>query len=305
MAKQREPDMTGIAEVAVLGFLKRMNFPGIRLGERNPNVCDFLKRSGYHFTPDLVSGPDEIDQAPVEGLFFIDIIQPTSDLLFKSSASHGLSINVSRTFKKILDDAANDKENPSINRLPIEHHQCYLEVLNKKLDKYSHKRPFTRAGSLVTSANLGIVHHFNLGTVAGTNVANVRGLITLLDYLRFYKSLAASPTNIDLRIAENRLLMELLNQEQRFPYVMMVFRKWHDVPHLFLMIHVTVKKSNSDMDIAIILLNSALLDAVSTHPVHRWFACNIQNNSPESLTNEESTSHKATISFDRNGNLFS
>ncbi len=295
--------MTGKAEIAVLEFFKRIGFPGIRLGEGNQSVCDFLKKNNYDFTPDLVAGPQDIAHAPIEGLFFIDVIQPTSDLLFKSIASKHLSINVSETFKKILQDATNDEEKPSINMLPIEHHQCYLDALNKKLDKYSHHRKFTRDGKLLVSANLGIVHHFDLGNVAKRNISDVRSLITLLDYLRFYKSLAPSD-NTDLRNAENRLLIEIVNQEQQFPYVMMVGREWSDVPHLFLMIHITAIKDNKDMDISIILVNTILLDNSGlTHPVHKWFAINILNRS-EKCRNEEYTSQIITIGFNRNSNIF-
>jgi hypothetical protein len=65
--------MMGQAETAVLDFLKQLQFPGIRHGEGNSSVCDFLKRNGYHFTPDSVAGPDDLEQAPIEGLFFVDV----------------------------------------------------------------------------------------------------------------------------------------------------------------------------------------------------------------------------------------
>lgn len=294
----------GQAETAVLEFLKQLQFPGIRHGEGNPSVCAFLTRNGYHFTPDLVAGPDDLERAPIEGLFFVDVIEPTPDLLFKSSASHNLSIDVSRTFKKILDDAAISQEQPSINALPTEHHQLYLGVLNKKLDKYSHQRRFTRAGKPVVSANLGIAHHFNLGNVSGKNVENVRGLITLLDYVRFYKSLASS-NSTDLSVAVNRLLEELANPEQKCPFVMIAFRKWEDVPHLFLVLHVRATKSDAAADSAIILLNTALLDANGfTHPVHQWFGQIIQRNPPEDVTKSAHEDQVVTIGFNRDDNHF-
>lgn len=297
--------MIGKAEIAVLDFLKQLQFPGIRHGEGSSSVCDFLKRNGYNFTPDLVAGPDDLEHAPIEGLFFVDVIEPSPDLLFKSSASHNLPIDVSGRFKKILDDAAISQEQPSINALPTEHHQLYLGVLNKKLDKYSHQRRFTRADKDVVSANLGIVHHFNLGRVSGKNVENVRGLITLLDYVRFYKSLASSK-NTDLSVAVNRLLKELANPYQKGPFVMIAFREWDEVPQLFLGLHVRATKSDATADFAIILLNTALLDANGfTHPVHQWFGLIVQRNPPEDVTKSEHGDQVVTIGFNKDDNHFS
>ena len=72
------------SEETVLSFLKLIGFPGVRRGETDEGVCNYLKSNNYNLTPDLVAGPPEIKEAPIEGLFFIDVIQPTSDLLFKS-----------------------------------------------------------------------------------------------------------------------------------------------------------------------------------------------------------------------------
>lgn len=289
------------SEIAVFEFLKKMGLPGIRLGEGDPLVGQYLSERGYNFTPDLVAGPDDLNLAPVEGLFFVDVLSPTSDLLFKASASHQLPINVSRTFKALLDNAKHCQEKPSIAELPTEHHQCYLGALNKKLEKYSHKRPFTRDGKNVVTANLGIVHHFNLGMVKETNVANVRDLITLLDYVRFYKSLATS-SNIDLSVAENRLLQELVNHQQQSPCVMVAFREWPDVPHLFLMIHVVAEKSIGTVDLSIILLNSSILG--TTHPVHQWFNSMIKRNPPEVVTDKDPSLQGVVIEFNKDGSIF-
>ena len=54
----------------VLKFLKKEGFPRIRKGETNKDACDYLNENGYIFTPDLVTGPDDIRDAPIEGLFF-------------------------------------------------------------------------------------------------------------------------------------------------------------------------------------------------------------------------------------------
>ncbi|MDL1962557.1 MAG: hypothetical protein LWX01_12870 [Deltaproteobacteria bacterium] len=84
--------MSEKSEKAVLECFKKINFPGIKLGERNPEVCNYLKKQNYHYTPDLVAGPKNIKLAPVEGLFFIDVMEPSSDLLFKSMASKQLTV---------------------------------------------------------------------------------------------------------------------------------------------------------------------------------------------------------------------
>jgi len=201
-----------------------------------------------------------------------------------------------------LDDAAQNQDKPSIAELPTEHHRAYLDALNKKLGKYSDQRTFTLDGKMLVSANFGIVHHFNLGIVRDTNIENVRELITLLDYVRFYKSLAHS-SNTDLNVAENRLLLELVNHQQKFPYVMIAFREWSDVPQLFIMIHATATKGGKIVDLAIILLNSSILGTV--HPIHRWFNKMIAKNPPEIVTSNDSALRGVVIGFNKDGSIFS
>lgn len=289
--------------IAVLDFLKKVEFPGIRLGEGNKSVCDYLKLHHYKFTPDLVAGPPNIDDAPIEGLFFIDVIQPTSDLLFKSKASKQFKLNVSETFKEIL-QGSNKGENSRIDMLPDVHHKCYLDALNKKLDKYAHKRKFKRDGQLMVTANLGIVHHFNLGTVEGNNISNAKGLITLIDYLRFYKALSPS-VNIDLRNTENLLLKEIINKEQRDPYILLVGREYDDIPCLFLMIHVSIKKNDKTHDLSVMALNTSFLDNSNmTHPVHKWFARKIFHPLSKKYMNDELSPEGFTIKIRNDNKLF-
>lgn len=297
--------MQAKSEIAVLGFLKKIEFPGIRLGEGNKTVCDYLKSHHYKFTPDLVAGPPNIEDAPIEGLFFIDIIQPTSDLLFKSKASKQFELNVPELFKEILQGNTNKDENAYIEMLPDVHHKCYLDALNKKLDKYAHKRKFTCNGQSMVTTNLGIVHHFNLGTVKENNISNASGLITLLDYFRFYKALAPSD-NIDLRNAENLLLKEIVNKEQKTPYILAVGRELNDVPYLFLMIHVSIKKNNKTQDLALLAVNTFFLDnSDMTHPVHKWFASRILHPLSKKYMNDELTPEEITININKDNKFFS
>ena len=296
--------MSEKSEKAVLECFRKINFPGIKLGERNPEVCDYLKKQNYPYTPDLVAGPKNIELAPVEGLFFIDVMEPSSDLLFKSKASKQLTVNISETFQQILQETANEQKKPNLGMLPNVHHQLYLEALNKKLDKYAHQRKFSLNNKLMVTTNIGIVQHFNLGNVVENNIANVKGLITLIDYIRFYGSLAPSD-NIDLLNAETMLLTELLNKEQKEPCILMIGREWSDLPSLFLMIHATVSKNNKDFDIGIILVNTTILDkSDGNHPVHKWFANAILNKSKKHL-NKDFSPTNITIGFNSKGDVFS
>ena len=288
-------------EISVLNFFEQLDFPGIRLGEGNKAVCDYLRSRGYSFTPDLVAGPQNIEDAPLEGLFFIDIIQPTPDLLFKSDASKQFSVDLSKTFKEIMEG----NSNTSIDMLPTIHYKCYLAALNNKLDKYSHKRTYTHKGQSMVTANLGVVHHFDLGTVSAKSLSNSAGLITLLDYLRFYKALAPSD-NIDLRNAENRLLKEIFNEAQETPYILAIGREVRDVPYLFLMIHITVKKRSKRSDLALIALNTFFLDTADmTHPVHIWFAGKILHPLTKKFVNDELSPERVTINIKGFNELFS
>jgi hypothetical protein len=71
-------------ESIVLNFLELLCFPGIRRCEGNEDICSYLRENNYRFTPDLVAGPSDIRDAKLEGLFFVDVIKPTGDLLFDS-----------------------------------------------------------------------------------------------------------------------------------------------------------------------------------------------------------------------------
>lgn len=291
--------MQNASEKAVLNFLKKLDFPGIRYGEGNNQVCNYLKSKGYKFTPDLVAGPENIEDAPVEGLFFVEVIQPDSDLLFNSEFYEDLDFDIPKYFKTLLTQAGSNEDDINIDKLPNIHQDWYLKKFNKKLDKYAHQRKFTQNGQLMVTTNYGIVHHFNLGQVKGSNIAETKSLITLLDYLRFYKRLAPSD-NIDLKNAETRLLQELINDAQSNPSVQMVGRPLKDLPCLFQMLHVTVEKNNSIHDLAIVVLNTAILDnADGKHPVHNWLARKIFHPKTKKYWNDETPSKKVSITINK------
>lgn len=293
------------SEETVLSFLKLIGFPGVRRGETDEGVCNYLKSNNYNLTPDLVAGPPEIKEAPIEGLFFIDVIQPTSDLLFKSEFYKEHEIDVPREFKEIL--LTNSKERPFtyIDMLPTSHHNCYLGALNKKLDKYAHQRKFNRDGERLVSANFGLVHHFNLGVIGEGSVSDVKKLITLLDYIRFYKKLAPSE-NIDLKNAENLLLQELMNDKQVQPYLLLIGREWNDIPCLFYMLHISIIKQSKRHHLALISLNTVLLDnSDGNYPIHKWFADRVFHPKSKKYLNDEYKENKIIINIGAGEELFS
>ncbi len=144
-------------EDIILSFLQSLDFPGIRKGEGNEEVCVHLKNLGYKYTPDLVAGPEIITEAPLEGLFFIDVIEPTSDLLFGEEFYSPDQINTPKEFKRILDSNSRQEKSTFIDSLPNAHHDCYLEAINKKLSKYTHDRKFKIDNVEKICANFGLV----------------------------------------------------------------------------------------------------------------------------------------------------
>lgn len=293
------------SEDIVLGFFKLLDFPGIRRGEDDKNLCKYLKTKGYNFTPDLIAGPPDIKDAAIGGLFFVDVIQPTTDLLFNSEFYSDSEIDVPSEFQRILYNNHQNNLSTYIDMLPNLHHDCYLEAMNKKLDKYAHQRKFDDDGEQLISANFGLVHHFNLGEFKEGKVSDVKKLITLLDYIRFYKRIAPSK-NIDLKNAENLLLNELVNENQSNPYLLFVGRDLKDLPYLFNLLHISIIKKSISHHLALIFLNTSHLDnSDGTYPVHKWFIERIFN--PESVTysNDEYKEKKVIINIGSDTELFS
>ncbi len=120
------------------------------------------------------------------------------------------------------------------------------------------------------SANVGIVHHFSLGGLVGNSLSDTKNLITVLDYIRFYKRLGPSD-NIDLKNAENIILNEIINENQDGPCLLAIGRELADLPCLFLMLHIAIVKKSKRNDIALLFLNIPHLDnSEGKYPVHNW-----------------------------------
>lgn len=151
--------------------------------------------------------------------------------------------------------------------------------LNKKLDKYAHKRKFNKNKNQFVSCNLGVVHHFNLGCLNNKKITNEKILITLIDYIRFYKSLFKSEYT-DLKNAEFLLLKNIVYENQKSPFIIFIGREWEKIPCLFIMIHVTIEKNKLSQDLALLLLNTHILDKSNRkYPVHVWFIDKIYTSS--------------------------
>lgn len=296
--------MGNSSEDKTLTFLKSLGFPGIRKGERNNVVCSYLRENGYKFTPDIVAGPKNIREAEIGGLFFIDIISPTSDMLFAEKYYEGYNVKVPKIFKEKLEAALKNNKPLFIDDIPNNHHECYLDSLNKKLDKYAHQRKFKNKDELFVSANFGIVHHFDLGELINSSISEIKTLITALDYIRFYKRLAPSD-NIDLKNAENLILKEIVNENQEEPFILAVGRELADLPCLFFMLHMTIFKKTTRKHIALLVLNIPHIEnSDGKYPVHNWFKSRIFHPKSVKYSNDEYKETKVLLNINPNLKLF-
>ncbi len=236
--------------------------PGVRLCESDPNVNKVLLGKGFTKTPDLICGPDDLNDAPIEGFFFIDVNEPSGDLLFKKTVSEklGLKKDVSASFRTLFGEG--DKFDWSLNQLPKDHHPAYLNVLNGKLDKYSFLRSKT--------TNTGIIHFFDLGESTKDSFENQSKFFAMLDYLHFYTKLESSSETRDLIQAQKYLLKELTAAEPKRPYLIFVKRD-SQVPILFLMIHVITFRKGERFDFGIMMVNTNINeDSENKYPMHTW-----------------------------------
>jgi hypothetical protein len=296
--------MNDSAESFVLKFFELISFPGIRKCEGNTEICRYLRGNNYRFTPDLVAGPPDIKDAKLEGLFFIDVIKPTGDLLFDSNCYKGYKINVANEFRRIIESTKNSEDSCFIDSIPDIHQEFYLDQFNDKLDKYAHHRRFNQNGKIFKSANLGLIHHFNLGEFEQNNISELRTLIALLDYIRFYKRLAPSD-NIDLRNAENLLLNEIVNKNQIGPSYFLVGRELPELPCLFFGIHILINKNSEPRHLALLILNVTHLDnSDGSYPVHNWLKGLIFSQHAVKITNNDFQEKKITIKINEEKNIF-
>lgn len=257
-------------EDLVLDFLIKESFPRIRKGENNEDICEYLKENGYKYTPDLVSGPDNIREAPVEGLFFIDVITPSSEMLFESKYFEGCETDVPKEFLDKFIQNKEPGEYVSIYDASHFHHDCYLQKLNNKLDKYAHRRKYTSNGNQFISANMAVVHHFNLGNLENGKITETKKLITVLDYIRFYNHLSETKSS-DITSGENILLEELFNATQQESCIVSIARDLGNIPCLFIVLHIAIKKEGKMNDLALFLYNSnSLMKLDLRYPVHKW-----------------------------------
>lgn len=264
---------TDTATVNVFSFLKSLDMPGLRFCESDPEVKTILLGKGFNKTPDLICGPGNLNEAPLEGFFFIDVNEPSGDLLFKQAASRKLASNVAQNFRILLGE--DDKFEWSLDQMPIDHHGDYLKVLNDKVGKYSFLRTQT--------CNTGLVHFFDLGESAKERVENQDKFFAILDYLFFYTKLESKSEQKNLVEAERYFLKELTAEEPKRPYLILVKRD-SQVPVLFLMIQVLVRRKGVRFDFGIMMVNTNVTENnESQYPIHSWIV-HLASNSQTILT---------------------
>ncbi len=257
------------ATLKVYPFLKSLGFPGVRLCESDPDVKKILQDKGFKKTPDLICGPHDLNTAPIEGLFFIDVNEPSGDFLFKKIASEKreLKNDVSQFFSSLL---SGDSFDLAFNQLPRDHYHEYEAALNSKLDKYSFSRGI--------GTHTGIVHFFDIGRTRQIipknqnkplpTFENQNVFFTMIDYLNFYTKLESTSENKILEEAINYLLAELIAERPKRPYLILIPRDSR-VPILFLMIHVITYRNDERFDLGIMMINTTYADD-DTYPIHRW-----------------------------------
>ena len=180
-----------------------------------------------------------------------------------------------------------------------------MNVINKKLEKYSHERKYIANGQSMVSANFGIVYHFNLGSIQDNTISNTRELITLIDYIRFYKHLAQHD-NIDITNASTLLWEEIVKKKPDTPYILVTNREWNDLPCWFQMIHVIVSRNNIIHDFAIMLVNSCIFQKSNqSYPVYKWFISNFMHHSSQVFNGEELIPKKTIFHVKGSNGLFS
>jgi len=251
---------TDTATINVFSFLKSLGMPGLRFCESDPEVKTVLLGKGFNKTPDLICGPGNLSEAPLEGFFFIDVNEPSGDFLFKEAASKKLEKNIAQTFRTLLGE--DDKFEWGLEQLPIDHHAHYLNVLNNKLDKYSFLRPQT--------CNTGLVHFFDLGESTKEQFENQDKFFAMLDYLHFYTRLECESGKKNLLEAGKYLLKELTADEPKRPYLIFVKRDSQE-PILFLMMYVITHRKGIQFDFGIIMVNTNVKENDETkYPLHAW-----------------------------------
>ena len=263
--------------------------PGMRFCESDPEVKTILLNKGFKKTPDLICGPDNLNEAPLEGFFFIDVNEPSGDFLFKEEASQKLGINIAQNFRDLL--GKEDKFEWGLEQLPITHHADYLKVLNDKVGKYS----FLRS----QICNTGIVHFFDLGDSTKDIFENQDKFFAMLDYLNFYTKLESKSQTKDLVVAEKYLLKEITTKEPKRHFLIFIKRD-SQVPILFLMLHVMTHKEGKRFDFGIMMVNTNVKENDQTlYPIHRWIVQLALNSDSVSTDIECDSTFKILVQRDK------
>jgi len=273
----------------VFSFLNSLGMPGLRFCESDPKVRTVLLGKGFNKTPDLICGPDDLNEAPLEGFFFIEVNEPSGDLLFKEAASRKLGTNVAQNFRTLLGDE--DKFEWGLEQLPIDHHADYLSVLNNKLCKYSFLRSQT--------CNTGLVHFFDLGELTKERFENQDKFFAMLDYLHFYTRLECKSGKKVLVEAGKYLLKELTAEEPKRPCLIFVKRDSQE-PILFLMVHVITHRKGIRFDFGIIMVNTNINENnQAKYPIHTWIVQLISNSQSVSIDRECDGTIKISVQRDK------
>lgn len=275
---------TDTATIKVYPFLKSLGMPGLRLCESDPGVKKVLFDKGFAKTPDLICGPDDLNNATLDGLFFIDVNEPSGDFLFKKVASEKreLKNNISQIFSSLLDG---DKFDFGLDQLPRDHYPEYVAALNNKVDKYS----FSRRINTNIATNTGIIQFFDIGEVTWVStgnellptVENQNRLFTLIDYLNFYTKLESTSEKKILAAAINYLLTELTAKEPKKPYLILLPRD-SQVPVLFLMIHIITYRKEVRYDLGIMMVNTTYANN-DNYAICKWLVDIHEKSQTESI----------------------
>jgi len=280
---------TDTATINVFSFLKSLGMPGLGFCESDPKVRSVLLGKGFNKTPDLVCGPDDLNEAPLEGFFFIEVNEPSGDFLFKEAASRKLGTNIAQNFRTLLGE--DDKFEWGLEQLPIDHHADYLNVLNNKLEKYSFLRSQT--------CNTGLVHFFDLGESAKERFENQDKFFAMLDYLHFYTRLECKSGKKTVVEAGKYLLKELTAEEPKRPYLIFVKRDSQE-PILFLMVHVITHRKGIRFDFGIIMVNTNINENnQAKYPIHTWIIQLISNSQSVSIDRECDGTVKISVQRDK------
>jgi hypothetical protein len=294
-------------ELIVFDFLKKEKLPGIRLAERDKKIKKILQQKGFNNTPDLIAGPENLENCPLEDLFFIDVIKP-KNIIFEKFETNSNDVCTAEIAETIFEKCTREQIEITVDSLPNAHHKDLIKKINNKIKKYAHDRLFVCENYLYIPSHVGLVHHFDFGELRGNIITNTRSCLTFLDYIRLYKSIQESYRtkieNKDLVSAENLLFRTIISSSKEKNNIWAIGKKW-DMPLLFMMAHVIVKKDNDLYNYAIIMINTNIIYASKyKYPIHRWIASKASDSSTKEFSSEVNSTKKITLSVNNLTTLF-